>query len=38
MGFEPTMSSLVGWQPVIQVVTNQRVRRVSDTSLPRDVS
>ena len=38
MGFEPTASSLAGWQSIIQVVTNQRVRRVFDTSLPRNVS
>jgi hypothetical protein len=37
MGFEPTASSLAGWQPIIQVATNQRVRRVFDTSLPRNV-
>jgi hypothetical protein len=38
MRFEPTASSMAGWQSNIQVVTNQRVRRVFDTSLLRNVS
>jgi hypothetical protein len=38
MGFEPMTSSRAGWQPIIQVVANQRVRQVFDTSLPRKSS
>jgi hypothetical protein len=38
MGFGTMTSSRAGWRPIIQVVTNQRVRRLFDTSLPRNVS
>ena len=38
MEFEPKASSLVGWQSIIQVITNKRVNLVFGTSLPRNVS